>query len=85
MIASPALQFLRNYDKEKGTDYYNTLRCYLQCERSIPRASSALIIHRTTLEYRLEKIQNLIHLDLEDMDLRLYLLLSFHIIDEMLQ
>lgn len=85
MIASPALQFLRNYDKDKGTDYYNTLRCFLQCERSIPRASSALIIHRTTLEYRLEKIQNLIHLDLEDTDLRLYLLISFRIIDGMLQ
>ena len=85
MIASPALQFLRSYDRRKGTDYYNTLRCYLQCERSIPRASAALIIHRTTLEYRLEKIRNLVQLDLDDVDQRLYLLLSFHIIDEMLQ
>ncbi len=82
-IASPALQFLRAYDREKGTDYYNTLRCYLQNERSIPRTSAALIIHRTTLEYRLEKIQSLIHLDLEDVDNRLYLLLSFRVIDEM--
>ena len=82
MIASPALQFLRAYDREKGTEYYETLRCYLQHERSIPRASAALIIHRTTLEYRLEKIQNLVHLDLEDKDIRLYLLLSFHLLDE---
>ncbi len=85
LIASPALQFLRAHDREYGTDYYNTLRCYLQHERSIPRASAALIIHRTTLEYRMEKIQNLVHLDLEDVDKRLYLLLSFHIIDEMMQ
>ncbi|MBR6951612.1 MAG: helix-turn-helix domain-containing protein [Oscillospiraceae bacterium] len=82
-IASPALQFLRAFDREKGTDYYNTLRCYLQCERSIPRASEKLIIHRSTLEYRMEKIQDLIHLDLEDRDIRLYLLLSFRLIDEM--
>ena len=82
MIASPALQFLRDHDREKGTEYYRTLRCYLQCERSIPRASAALIIHRTTLEYRLEKIQSLVHLDLEDEALRLYLLLSFKMLDE---
>ena len=82
MIASPALQFLRSWDREKGTDYYRTLRCYLQCERSIPRASAALIIHRTTLEYRLAKIQDLIHLDLEDKEIRFYLLMSFHMIDE---
>ena len=81
-IASPALQFLRVFDREKGTDYYNTLRCYLQCERSIPRTSEKLIIHRSTLEYRLEKIQNLVHLDLEDRDIRLYLLLSFRMLDE---
>ena len=81
MIVSPALQFLRAYDRERGTDYYHTLRCYLQCERSIPRASAALIIHRTTLEYRLEKIQDLVHLNLEDKDIRLYLLLSFYMID----
>jgi len=82
MIASPALQFLHSWDREKGTDYYHTLRCYLQCERSIPRASAALIIHRTTLEYRLAKIQDLIHMDLEDKEIRFYLLMSFHMIDE---
>lgn len=78
---SPALYALRDYDREHGTPYFETLREYLLCERDIPRASEALIIHRTTLLYRLKKIAALVSLNLDDSSQRLYLLLSLWIMD----
>lgn len=79
LLAHPALRELKDYDKKFGTQYYETLGNYLYCERDIPLTSARLIIHRTTLSYRLRKIQELTRLDLEDEDLRLYLLISFHL------
>lgn len=81
MLVHPAIQELREHDRTAGTQYYDTLRAYLFCERDIPQTSQALIIHRTTLTYRLGKILELTNLKLDDPNLRLYLLLSFHILD----
>ncbi len=80
-LAAHALQELKKHDEAKGSDFYHTLRTYLECERNIPKTSAALIIHRTTLLYRLEKIEELIHLHLEDPDERLYLLISFRLLE----
>ena len=81
-LAAPELLLLRDQDKENGTQYFETLRTYLLLERDIPRASEKLIIHRTTLLYRLKKIQELIQLDLEDPWQRLYLNLSLWILEQ---
>ena len=81
-IVSPELQYLMEYDKEKGTQYFDTLRAYLRHERDIPRTSEALIIHRTTLLYRLKKIQALTELDLNSPEQRLYLNLSLWILEQ---
>lgn len=80
-LISPQLLQLIDYDKKEDTQYFNTLRAYLTLERDIPRTSQALIIHRTTLLYRLKKIRSIIGLDLDDPDLRLYLLLSLKMIE----
>lgn len=79
---SPALYALRDYDRVHGTPYFETLRAYLLCERDIPRTSQMLIIHRTTLLYRLKKIAGLVSLNLDDPGQRLYLLLSLWIMDQ---
>ena len=63
------------------TQYFNTLRSYLINERNIPKTANALIIHRTTLTYRLQKISEIFSLNLEDPYQRLYLLVSFFILD----
>ena len=81
MLVHPALPDLRKRDKENGTQYYETLRAFLVCERDIPQTSQQLIIHRTTLTYRLGRILEVTNLNLDDPNLRLYLLLSFHILD----
>ena len=78
---APYLYKLRGIDRDRGTEYYRTLRAWLLNERSIPKTAEALIVHRTTLTYRLEKLRELIPIDLDDPDFRLYLLLSYHLMD----
>ncbi len=84
-LVSPELKKLISHDREKGTQYFDTLRTYLIQERDIPRTSEALIIHRTTLLYRLKKIRSLTGLELEDANVRLYLLLSLRILEKEMQ
>ena len=81
LIVAPFLYKLRGIDRDRGTEYYRTLRAWLLNERSIPKTAEALIVHRTTLTYRLEKLRELIPIDLDDPELRLYLLLSYHLLD----
>ncbi len=81
-LVSPELSALQVYDRENGTLYFETLRQYLLLERDIPKTSEKLIIHRTTLLYRLKKIQSLVHLNLEDPWQRLYLMLSLWILEK---
>ena len=80
-LVSPAILKLNVIDREKNTDYYHTLKVYLENERSIPRTSEALIIHRTTLQYRLEKIEQLTKLNLDNEAERIYLMLSYKILN----
>lgn len=79
-LIAPELNILIRYDQENGTQYFDTFREYLLCERDIPKTSEKLIIHRTTLLYRLKKIQSLISCNLEDPWLRLNLTLSLWIL-----
>ncbi len=80
-LAAPELHLLIEYDAKEGTQYFDTLRAYLQNERNIPRTSEALIIHRTTLLYRLKKIQALTEIELNDPLQRLYLNLSLWLLE----
>jgi len=82
LLISPYVLHMRDYDKTNGTQYYQTLRAYLYCERSIPKTAEALIIHRTTLTYRLGKLFELWSINLDDVATRTYLLLSFHILEQ---
>lgn len=81
-LIAPELYRLMEHDAERGTQYFETLRTFLLKERDIPSTSDALIIHRTTLLYRLKKIQALTDLNLDDANVRLYLLLSLRILDQ---
>lgn len=81
-LVSPELHILKEYDAQKGTPYFETLREYLLAERDIPKTAERLIIHRTTLLYRLKKIQSLLSVNLDDPWQRLYLILSLWIMEK---
>ena len=79
-LADDTLLKILRYDEAHDTQYFITLRAYLINERSIPKTANSLIIHRTTLTYRLQKIQELFYLNLDDDRQRLYLLLSLFLL-----
>lgn len=80
-LVSPELLAVLDHDKARGTQYFQTLRAYLLSERDIPRTAQKLIIHRTTLLYRLKKILPMVGGSLEDPWKRLYLILSLWILE----
>ena len=83
MLVHPALPQLREHDAETGSELYDTLRAYLENERSLVKTAAALCIHRNTLLYRLEKLRQLVELDLEDPELRLHLEISFRLMERL--
>ncbi len=77
-LSHPALDILRRHDAEKNTEYYKTLFVYLLHERSILLGASELHIHKNSFLYRIQKIREMINIDLDDPRERSYLLLSFY-------
>ena len=80
IICSQAVLQLHEIDREKGTQFIRTLQCYFHhcCQQTA--TAQELFIHRSTLNYRLEKIQELTGMDLNDEDMRLYLQLSLRLL-----
>ncbi len=76
-VTSPVLTTLSDYDSKNGTEYYETLREYLICERDQTLTANRLCIHRNSLVYRIKKIESLVPIHLDDERERLYLMLSF--------
>lgn len=79
----PALKRLRTYDTDHHSDFYQTLKTYLELERSPVATAKALKLHRNSLAYRLEKIYDIIQVNLDDPLIRFYLLLSFFVEDDL--
>ena len=81
MICHEKLLFLKQSDKDKGTEYMKTLRIYLDNQCNVMQTSKQLFIHRSTVLYRLDKIKQILGSDLKDPDEILYLMLSFRLLD----
>lgn len=73
---------LLEYDcKNKEENLLTTLRIYLDCMGRHNLAAKKLFIHRNTLNYRLNKIKEVLNCDLNDPSIRLKLEVSLRIID----
>ncbi|WP_052889521.1 GAF domain-containing protein [Thermogemmatispora carboxidivorans] len=57
---------IAHYDRRKGTDLLSTLETYLECAGNLTKTSSRLFVHRNTLIQRLERLQSLCEIDLQD-------------------
>jgi sugar diacid utilization regulator len=64
---------LIDYDARHNSDLMPTLSHYLDCGGNYDKSSEALLIHRSTLRYRLRRIREISHRDLTDVDDRLNL------------
>lgn len=74
---SPLLQ----YSKGKNMDLFQTLRVYLEHNGSIKETAEELYIHRSSLLYRLEKIVDLLEMDINDSESRFNLMIAYKLYD----
>lgn len=79
-LCRPELEILRAYDQAHSSMLEETLLCYLTNERALLHTDELMDIHRTTLLYRIRRIEELTGLQLDDEQTRFDLLLSFHLI-----
>lgn len=80
-VCSAKLLALRQYDTDKHTEYYHTLRTFFDCRLNAAAAAKKLFIHRSSFLNRLERMQTLFKIDFDANDELLYLGLSLLIIE----
>ncbi len=80
-VVSPAVQILKDYDKTHKADLTATLYAYLKNNCNATETARELGIHRSSFLTRLERIIRSTGIDPADHDTRLYLELSFAMLE----
>ena len=81
LVCSRKILKLRSFDEQHNTDYYNTLKLYVKNHLNAVQTAKQLYIHRSTFLYRMEKIKELIRMDLDDYDTLLYVMITFRMME----
>ena len=79
----PAIRQLMAYDKtHTDISLVDTLKTYIYNHFNAKHTADLLHIHRTTFLYRMEKIESICHINLDDPKELLHILLSFELMGE---
>jgi hypothetical protein len=73
---------LRQHDREQGTDYEHVLRVYLENNMNAVQTQRKLYMHRNTFYFKLNRLKEILDMNLEDFSVRLYLMLAFRLMNE---
>lgn len=79
-IYDESLGMLEEFDKKNGTDYLNTLRCYLEHDSSVQEVAQLTFVHRNTVNYKIKRIREILQCDFNHEN-KLKLMLAFYIRD----
>ncbi|GAC1628359.1 MAG: hypothetical protein NVS4B11_26250 [Ktedonobacteraceae bacterium] len=60
------IALIASYDHRKNTDLLDTLEVYLECAGNLTKTSERLFVHRNTLIQRLDRLQSLCEIDLQE-------------------
>lgn len=71
---------LNYYDEQNKTNYIKTLRTYLYFQKSIQQTANHLYVHRNTINYRIQKIKEIMEIDFNHYELDAHMLWSCEII-----
>jgi DNA-binding PucR family transcriptional regulator len=77
----PAVLFLNKYDQEHGTEYCKTLRFLSEYSGTQKQLADMLFIHRNTLQYRLDRLGELVEINLNDPEERFRIALTCRLLD----
>ena len=72
---------LREYDKKNNSDLTHVLRSYLKNNGSVKETADELFIHRNTVNYKINKIEEILNIDLSSLDARVQLMVGFMLED----
>lgn len=67
------------YDQEHDTEFVNTLRIYLNNDGDMTETANQLFLHRNTLRYRLNRIEEILDVRLSEVETQLNLVTAFRI------
>jgi len=81
LICSRKVMELKQFDEEHHTDYYHTFKLYVKTHLNAVQAAKQLYIHRSTFLYRMEKIKEIVDLNLDDYDTLLYVMMTFRMLE----
>ena len=71
------IQRLVEYDKLNQTNYCDVLQCYLEHSGSVKETAEAMFVHRNTINYKINKIEEMLNCDLSELDTRLLYSIAF--------
>ena len=71
------IQKLVEYDKLNQTNYCEVLQCYLEHSGSVKETAEAMFVHRNTINYKSNKIEEMLNCDLSELDTRLLYSIAF--------
>lgn len=65
-FVNPALLKLKEHDKDKNNELIETLEMYMKCNLNAVKTAEELFVHYKTVLYRLNRIKEIINLDIEN-------------------
>lgn len=78
-LCHKSLLILKDYDSRNGSELYKTLYTFFKTNFNASEAADYLSIHRSTFINRMERIEMLTSINLNDWNTKLYLMISFQI------
>lgn len=75
----PILEEIDKYDTEKKSELYNTLRVYAQTGFNKNKTAEIMYLHRNTINYRIQQLEDLFGIDFSDPTLLFKLQYSFYV------
>ena len=80
-LCQPGIMKIINYDQAYGTDLMATLRAYLKCRSNASACAQKMGVHRNTINYRINMIEDLLGYRLDDPDTVVKLSMSILLMD----
>lgn len=81
-ICSPVILILQEYDKKNHTELNHTLKIYIAKQYNAVKTAEELCIARSTFLKRFDRIEKLTGLDLQNLEQRIYLCLSYVLFEQ---
>ena len=76
-----SIHTLLEYDKQHNSNLLSTLKIYLQCNRKATETCDILHMHRNTVLYHIDRIEQMLHISLNDADVCLKLQLGIKVFE----